>query len=62
MTAEETQPLVIADKKIFPPAQSDVQPSETKEPLSEDMKALARALAVHSAWSLVGLLEKRKSL
>ena len=32
---------------------------KTEEKLSEDMKALVRALAVHSIWAQVGLLDKK---
>jgi hypothetical protein len=34
--------------------------SQTEDELSEQMKALARALTVHSLWEQVGLLDKKE--
>lgn len=60
MTAHETQQLKIMSKKEFAPAaQTQLQSAQTEEKLSEDMKALVRALMVHSMWTKVGLLDQK---
>lgn len=59
MTTHETQQLIIMNNKEFAPAQTQLQSEKTEEKLSEDMKALVRALAVHSIWAQVGLLDKK---
>ncbi|MBW4682165.1 MAG: hypothetical protein KME19_18890 [Microcoleus vaginatus WJT46-NPBG5] len=59
MTVHETQQLTIMAKKEFAPAQTQLQSDKTEDKLSEDMKALVRALAVHSIWAQVGLLDKK---
>ena len=59
MTAHETQQLITMGKKELAPAQTQLQSDKTEAKLSEDMKALVRALAVHSIWAQVGLLDKK---
>lgn len=61
MTTHETQQLIVMSKKELAPAQTQtqLQSDKTEEKLSEDMKALIRALAVHSIWTQVGLLDKK---
>lgn len=60
MAAQETQQLKIMNKnEIASAAQTPLQSPKTEEKLSEDMKALVRALMVHSMWTKVGLLDPK---
>lgn len=64
MTTQETQQYVLLEEELLACDRAETKPetlspSPTDNEISEQMKALTRALLVQAAWEWVGLLDKK---